>query len=460
MIALAIGLVLTIIGGLLTIFKPTLPFFGGSSEPVVLKYWGLWEPESVMQPLIAEYQASHPGVTIQYERRSPSQYRETVLSRLSEGIGPDLFRIHSSWLPMMISELSEMPSSVYSTSDMQTTFYPTVQADLSSAGKYYAVPLMFDGLALIYNDDFFKAAGLTTPPETWNDVRQTYAPKLTQYNSDGSIKVAGIALGTSTNIDNFSDILGLLFLQNGTKMIEGGVVRIDKTTSADGRNVGADALDFYTLFAKKEFSSKGAVWSETLPASTEAFAAGKVAMVIVPSYRVFDIINLAASNGSNLNFKVAPVPQALPASQKEPVEWSSYWAEGVAKRSKNQSAAWDFLKFLSSKDGQTKLFAEQSKTRPYGELPSRADLADLYTSNRFLGAYVSGAKFAKGWYLSSGTFDRGINDQIISYFGDAVTATVKGSSALASLETAAKGASQVLARYGLAQTSASEAGSR
>ena len=33
---------------------------------VELVYWGLWEPSSVMQPLIDEYESTHPGVNILY----------------------------------------------------------------------------------------------------------------------------------------------------------------------------------------------------------------------------------------------------------------------------------------------------------------------------------------------------------------------------------------------------------
>lgn len=436
-------------------------FFGDSAKPVTLKYWGLWEQEAVMKPLIEQYQTTHPNITIQYEKRSPTQYRESLLSRLAEGVGPDIFRFHNTWFPMVSAELSEVPSSTYSSSEMAQTFYPTVTSDIASGGKYYGVPMQFDGLALVYNDDLFKAAGLTQPPETWNDVRQNYAPKLTRYNKDGSIAVSGIALGTSTNVENFSDILGLLMLQNGTKMIEGGQVKFDKTTSSDGRNVGADALDFYTLFAKKSFSDKGAVWDDTLPSSVEAFAAGKVAMILVPSYRLFDILNLQTVSSQTFNFRVAPVPQALPVGQSQPINWSSYWVEGVAKKSKHHGEAWEFLKFLSSKDSVRQLYTEQAKTRPFGEIPARTDVADALSADRYVAPYLASAKTAKSWYLASGTFDRGIDDQMITYFGDAVTSVVKkGVSSIEALATAAKGASQVLARYGLVQTSGAGAASQ
>ena len=45
---------------------------GGSGE---ITWWGLWEEESVVAPLIAEYEASHPRVKITYQKQAPQDYR-------------------------------------------------------------------------------------------------------------------------------------------------------------------------------------------------------------------------------------------------------------------------------------------------------------------------------------------------------------------------------------------------
>ena len=38
-----------------------------SNQPVTLTYWGLWESEEIMQPLIEQYAQENPHVTINYE---------------------------------------------------------------------------------------------------------------------------------------------------------------------------------------------------------------------------------------------------------------------------------------------------------------------------------------------------------------------------------------------------------
>src|SRR3989304_3336109 len=42
-----------------------------SSGEANLVWWGLWEEDSVVAPLIAEYQTTHPKVKITYVKQSP-----------------------------------------------------------------------------------------------------------------------------------------------------------------------------------------------------------------------------------------------------------------------------------------------------------------------------------------------------------------------------------------------------
>src|SRR3989339_1497328 len=140
------------------------------NQPVELTYWGLWESESVVKPLIDEYQSAHLKVKINYIFQSPREYRERLQTALSMSKGPDIFRIHNSWVPMFKNDLAPLPPAVYSASEFESVFYPTVKSDLRLSGNYVAVPLEIDGLAMYINDDLLAASALSVPA-TWEDLR-------------------------------------------------------------------------------------------------------------------------------------------------------------------------------------------------------------------------------------------------------------------------------------------------
>ncbi|MCJ7805305.1 extracellular solute-binding protein [Patescibacteria group bacterium] len=391
--------------------------------------WGLWEDEPTFAPLIAEYQQQNPGVKITYVRQSQQDYRERLTNSLAKGDGPDIFRFHNSWVPMLKSSLDYVPASVISPADFAKNYYPVMTSDLSSGTGIVGIPLMYDGLALFINQDIFDKAG-KIPPTTWDELRIT-AKALTQKDDQGVITQAGVALGKTGNVDNWPEILALMMLQNGVSLF--------KPTG----KLAEDALTFYTLF-----STVDGVWDDTQPPSTVAFATGKLAMYIGPSWRAFEIMQ----QNPSLKFTVAPVPQVPKVSQNQPgITYATYWVEGVWAKSKNTQAAWDFLKFLSSKDSLTKLYTNASAQRQFGEPYPRTDMADLLKDQPILAPIISQAPNAESWYLDSRTFDgpTGINSQINKYFEDAVNAVGSGTPAAKALETVASGVSQVLAQYGM-----------
>jgi ABC-type glycerol-3-phosphate transport system substrate-binding protein len=191
------------------------------------------------------------------------------------------------------------------------------------------------------------------------------------------------------------------------------------------------------------------VWDDTLPASTVAFAAGKSAMYIGPSWRVFEIIN----QNPQLKFRIVPIPQVPKDDPNEPdITYATYWAEGVWENSPNKEAAWDFLKFLSTKENLEKMYTNASKVRKFGEPYPRVDMKDMIASDPNVGPYISLAPNAKSWYLASRTYDgpTGINTLIGKYYQDAINKVTEERGAPEdSLRTAASGIQQVLAQYGL-----------
>lgn len=411
------------------IFGLLLSFFlkgSGTKKAVSLSYWGVWEDKNVMQPLIDDYQKKNPNVSITYTKMVPADYRDKVRARSKNGTGPDIFRFHNTWVPEMIEILSPLPSSVMSVNDFKKTFYPIHSADLIKSDTVYGIPLSVDGLVLMYNQELFRKAGIGAGPVSWEDVLDDVS-KLTVKNQSGKIVTSGIALGTASNVEHYSDIFALFLAQNG-----GDVAQLSRPEAAG-------ALESYRRFAE----SDSATWDEQMPNSVQAFAQEKVAMIIAPSW---EVLTIKAMN-PELSMKVVPVP-VIPGSK--PLSIATYWVEGVSRYSKNQIEAWKFLKYLSEKESETKMFELQSKVRLFGTAYSRQDLGNLLISNEYLGAVIKQAQ-GEGSFRSvpmiSRTYDSGLNDSIAGYIQNAINETIQGVSYEQALSTAETGVNQVLTSF-------------
>jgi len=430
------GVVLAAVVALVIIkFPPKLK--NKKIEPVTVTYWGLWEPESVMRPIISDFEAANPTIKINYIFQSQREYRERLQNALAAGRGPDVFRIHNTWIPMFKSELAAIPPEVYSASEYESTFYGVTRNDVRLGGNYMAVPLMIDGLALFTNDELFSQGGKTVPA-SWEELRKT-AGELSvcdsedgRCNSGDKILISGAAMGTSDNVDHWQDILGVLMLQNNVNL-----------ASPVGQSA-EESLQYYTIFNRADH-----IWDSTLPMSTVMFANGKLAMYFAPSWRIFD---LQAIN-PKLKFSVHPIPQ-LPldvARGEKSITWASYWAEGVSKKSSQSAAAWKWVKYLSSRETLQKLHLSASSSRAFGEIYSRVDMASLIT-NPLITPFVSQATNARSWYLVSNTFDgpTGINSKINTLFAQAILDVNAGRQTAEVTKSLSTGINGVLSQYGLA----------
>jgi hypothetical protein len=134
------------------------------------------------------------------------------------------------------------------------------------------------------------------------------------------------------------------------------------------------------------------------------------------------------------------------------VNLASYWVEGVSAKSKNQQAAFAFLKYLSTPAVAQKLYAEQAKTRLFGEPYALVELGNLLTDSPYVSALVAEAPTMKSFYSVSRTYDgdTGLNSSLVTYLKDAVNSLSQGNSQESALKTADSGFKQVLSRFGLA----------
>jgi len=375
-----------------------------STTNKTLVYWGLWEPASVMEPLIAEFEAQNPGVDIQYSQQNFSNYESRIFTRLEQSSStsepaPDIFRIHNSWVPKYYKYLSSLPSSTMTASEYAQTFYPTAVADFTGKdGNIYAIPWEIDGLMVYYNKQLLSEAGVETPPQDWDSFFEL-AQKLTKKDSAGKITQAGLAMGTSKNIKHSAEILSFLLLQEGADIIDE-----TRTTVSLNTLKGVKVFQTYTNLAQGE----SAIWSSTLPTDLEMFFSGKLAMMIGPSWRAFDIIEAAPT----IEFETAPLPQLK--ANTETVYYATYWGDAVNKTCSNQALAWKFVKFLSEKEQQLSLYSNSSKVRAFGEPYSLVELNSSMKDKTYVSAIAEMAPNMKAWQIGDETFVKSTLNEIVT----------------------------------------------
>ncbi len=391
--------------------------------PVSLVYWGIWEPESVMQDVIAKYQSLHPNVTIEYTRRpySDGLYKEQLLERLADpdpNKAPHIMRIHNTWLPQFKSELAPIPADIMTESEYSQTFYNTALRDFKADGSLYGIPLEVDTLGLFYNKDLFAQEGFTTPPTDWDRFIE-YAQKLTKYDPENEDRIlqAGAAMGASSNVLHSAEILSLLMLQSDIEMTNDE--RTQATFDISNNEQGATVAEYYTNFIERYH-----VWGTELPNSLDMFIQGKLAMMIAPSWRVFDILDAKP----NFEFDTAPVPQITLGTE---VNYATYWGEVVSKDSPNTKVAWDFVRFLAEQEQLRTMYDAESDLRPFGEPYSRKDMRDEIKNAPYVGPFVNMAQTAGSWYM-------GNDDVATKALDDMITNILNGKAADSQIKTAAE----------------------
>lgn len=385
------------------------------NKQIALSIRGLDIEEKAFRPIAEAYQQSHPNVTVSYTKENLLNYRVRVQTQIRAGSGPDVFVLHSSWLPMFSSDLYPAPQVVIGADEFNQSFYPIVKDTLTSGGKIYALPQTLDGLAMYYNEDILKAAGVEVP-STWTTFVES-AKKMTVPNSSGQIQTAGAALGTAGNIDFWPEILALLFLQQ-----PGG------NLSSPGLQSGVEVMQFYTSFVTDPRSK---TWDTTLPSSTQMFIDGKLAFYFAP----YSEISAIRTANPTLPFKIAVVPQLTGKN----TGLGSFWAGAVSATSPHPVEAWELLKYLTSKE----VLQTQSAPFPY----PRVDLASTVSVDPLIGPYILQGPYYKGWYLNSNTGDKGLNDEMIQNYKTAVDNVLAGQDVLSVLQVTQNNVKTVLDKY-------------
>ncbi len=384
-------------------------------QPITITYWRVFDGPDAFQEVIDKYTAIHPFITIEYRKLRYDEYEEELINALAEDRGPDIFSIHNTWVRKYQSKLVSMPAEItmvfpvtkgsikpeivselrtirsLTLKDLRDNFVDTVSHDVVIDNQIYGLPLSVDTLAMYYNRDLFNNAGISQAPKYWNKDFLQNIKQLTKQDPRKGLVQAGVALGGSSNIERFSDILSVLMMQNGAIMMDDSQQVLFNTippfAQETNYNPGLDALRFYTDFAnpiKESYS-----WNNDLPNSLEMFIGGNLAIMFGYAYH----LPIIKAQAPKLNYSIAKIPQ-IEGTPPTNSNFANYWVEVVSKKSKHSSEAWDFIQFITKAENVTSYLNKAKKPTAL-----RALIASQKEENDEIDVFIDQVLTAKSWYL-------------------------------------------------------------
>jgi multiple sugar transport system substrate-binding protein len=355
-----------------------------SGGKVTLTYWQYTFPAKVteMNSLIKKFEAENPNIKIVAQDFPYDQYNQKIAAAMHAGKGPEIMNLYYGWLPQYVKQgyLQPIPQDLMSTSSIESHFIPMIKASKIN-GQYYTLPIAVRSLALFYNKDMFKQAGLdpNAPPKTWDELIQD-AKKMTKRDRNGKLGQEGFAW--DVNGQGYHAFEEVLLRQWGVEPFSADGKKVEWNSSPSG----LAAFTYWINMEKKEKIGE----PNFLTDYNTAFKAGKAGIIIDGS---FDIA--AIKDAAKFNWGVAP----LPVKEEGGIEsnFGSYWTNGIAKgvSGAKLDAAKKFIKFLISDDTQ------KDWLKNVGEIPASASFANDQTINNdpIYGPFVAGLKYAHATFF-------------------------------------------------------------
>jgi ABC-type glycerol-3-phosphate transport system substrate-binding protein len=356
---------------------------GVSGEVVI---WGTL-PSSYFDKLFNDFNLAHQkeSFSVRYIEKDKATFDNDLVEAIAASVGPDLVFLPQDLILRHVSKIYPLPLTTISERDFKDMFIEEGELFFFN-GNAIAIPFTIDPIMLYWNRDSFSASGFSKPPQYWEEF-MAIVPQLTTKDSATNITKSALAFGESKNILNAKDILSMLIMQAGSKIVayspEKGVEVSLGQNNTSGLRAGEAALQFYTEFSnpvKQHYS-----WNKSLPSSRNMFLSGDLAMYF--GY-ASEILDLRARN-PHLNFDVAMVPQSKGVNKK--ITFGRMHGLAALKSSKNLTTALYVEVLLSQAD-----FMKNIPERSYLP-PTRRDLLQTRPSDPYLSIFYDSAIISNAW---------------------------------------------------------------
>jgi multiple sugar transport system substrate-binding protein len=314
-----------------------------AADPVTIHFWVAWDPQQAdaiaAKKEIDAYEQSHPGVKIDMQNITYDALHNKVLTALAGGDAPDL-----SWgVPEWLGELNKMGALRDLSEEAKAwpdrgAIYPNVIDALTIDGHLLAMPHYLGIRALLVHQDLLKAAGITEPPKTWDELISV-AQTIKQKTGKFGFGIAG------TGVRSPQELM-MYLAQNGLTIADRQPDGKYRNTWAEDKDKLAKATEVFAFY--KSLLDKGAINPDGASWGYEEedtnFSLGQYAMVIDGAW-----MDSRAQQNPETMKDVAIVAPPYKAQAATFFEINPFY---VYKAGKHPKETWDFVAFMNGKEFQ------------------------------------------------------------------------------------------------------------
>ncbi len=149
---------------------------------IVVSYYSA-ESGPIFEGMAEEFEAKHPDIDIQIEVVNWDNLEQKLTTDVAGGTAPDISIIGTRWLVGYAEEDVAEPLDDYVTPEFRAKFIETFLEPSVIDGQLYGIPVAASARAMYYNKAMFEEAGITEPPETWDELKDA-AAKISALGDD------------------------------------------------------------------------------------------------------------------------------------------------------------------------------------------------------------------------------------------------------------------------------------
>lgn len=333
---------------------------GGGSKTLTVWLMDGSAPKQLVADLNAEFQASHQGVTVNYQVQQWNGIQDKLTTALAGNATPDVIELGNTQSAKFAASggLLDLSDKVADLGNQSWLKGMTESGQWD--GKQFAVPFYSANRFVVYRTDLFKAAGIDRPPTSIDEWIQD-GQKLAAANRANPKFTALYLPGQAWYV-----LASLIWDQGGDLAVKSG----GKWQGAlDTPQALAGIRSYEQVY--KAMSKAPADTDEATPQQSEVFAKGDVAMMIALPWEA----NSALAANRRLTGKLGtfPIPSHT-AGQTAPVFLGGSDL-AIPAGSANQNLAYDWVKLMLSEKYQTRLAKEN------GAIPASANLGQTVLGN-------------------------------------------------------------------------------